>query len=161
MSKRFYQNEEDNDFTYFYPPSYNCPYEDYRFPNGPQMIPSGKFPQPMNQMPTGDQGPPTGTPTGPTTAPPPTPEPPMQEPTIDDINFTQGFLRTQIGKRVKVDFLIGTNMIIDKEGTLMKVGVSYIVLREINTGVMLMADIYSIKFVEIFGPGTNVSSGSF
>lgn len=68
--------------------------------------------------------------------------PPIQ----DDINYTQGYLKTQIGELVKIDFLIGSNLFIDKEGILRDVGISYVVLEEAN-GDMVMGDIYSIKFV--------------
>ena len=71
--------------------------------------------------------------------------PPVQ----DDINYTQGYLKTKIGEYVKIEFLIGTNLFIDKEGILKDVGISYVVLEEAGTGDELMADIYSIKFVSI------------
>jgi hypothetical protein len=74
------------------------------------------------------------------------PGPPVQQ----DINYNQGFLRTQIGRRVKIEFLIGTNMFIDREGTLVDVGISYILMREVQTNDLVMCDIYSIKFVKIF-----------
>lgn len=77
--------------------------------------------------------------------------PPVQ----DDINYTQGFLRTQIGRYVKIEFLIGTNLFIDREGILEKVGISYVVIREAGTGNKLMCDIYSIKFVEFFDDNSN------
>ena len=69
--------------------------------------------------------------------------PPIQ----DDINYTQGYLRTQIGKYVRIDFLIGTNLFIDKEGILREVGISYVVIEESGSGDMVMCDMYSIKFV--------------
>lgn len=74
----------------------------------------------------------------------------MEDPTLKNINFTQAYLRTQIGKRVKIDFLIGTNLFIDKEGTLLEVGISYIVIREATSNAKVMCDLYSIKFVTIF-----------
>lgn len=67
-----------------------------------------------------------------------------------DVEYTQGYLKTQIGKRIKVEFLIGTNMLIDREGTLIDVGISYIVIREVDTNDLLLCDIYSIKFVRFF-----------
>ena len=73
------------------------------------------------------------------------PGPPVQE----DINYTQGFLKTLIGRFVNVDFLIGTNMFVDRQGTLVAVGISYIVLREPQTNRLVMCDIYSLKFVNI------------
>ena len=74
----------------------------------------------------------------------------VPEPPIMDTQYTQGWLTTQIGKRVKVEFLIGTDMFIDREGTLVDVGISYIIINEIETDDLLLCDIYSIKFVRIY-----------
>lgn len=67
-----------------------------------------------------------------------------------DIMYTQGYLKSQIGARVKVEFLIGTNMLIDREGTLTDVGISYIIINEVETDDLLLCDIYSIKFVRFY-----------
>lgn len=69
---------------------------------------------------------------------------------VKDINYTQGWLTTQIGKYMKIEFLIGTNMLIDREGVLTEVGISYVVLRESGTQNTVMCDIYAIKFVTVF-----------
>lgn len=70
--------------------------------------------------------------------------------TLTDIYFTPGFLKTQIGKTMRVEFLMGTNApLVDRIGVLLAVGASYILLRPIQTQEMLMCDIYSIKFVTI------------
>ena len=61
--------------------------------------------------------------------------------------YTPAFLREQIGKLVRVEFLIGTNNLTDRTGILEDVGVSYILLRSIDSGNLLYCDIYSIKFV--------------
>lgn len=71
-------------------------------------------------------------------------------PVQQDINYNQGWLRTQIGQRVLVTFLLGTNSLQDRAGTLIGVGISYILLREAETDDVLMADIYSIKFVRVY-----------
>ncbi|EJE7233501.1 alginate lyase [Clostridium botulinum] len=92
---------------------------------------------------------PTPTPT-PTPAPAPSPNAQFMPSIQDDILYNQGFLKTQIGKRVKIEFLIGTNMLIDREGTLVGVGISYILIDEVDTNDLIMADMYSIKFVRIF-----------
>lgn len=63
--------------------------------------------------------------------------------------YTPAFLRQQIGKLVRVEFLIGTNNLTDRIGILEDVGASYILLRAIESGVLTYADIYSIKFVTI------------
>lgn len=96
------------------------------------------------------------TPSVPTPSTPSAPSAPQQpppsemQPPIFDINYTQGYLRTQIGKKVKVIFLIGTNLYIDREGVLTEVGISYIILKNETTRVTELCDIYSIKFVQFF-----------
>lgn len=63
--------------------------------------------------------------------------------------YTPAFLREQIGKLIRVEFLIGTSNLTDRTGILEDVGVSYILLRAIESGNLLYCDIYSIKFVSI------------
>lgn len=63
--------------------------------------------------------------------------------------YTPAFLRQQIGKLVRVEFLIGTNNMVDRVGILEDVGASYILLRSLESNTMVYADIYSIKFVTI------------
>lgn len=73
--------------------------------------------------------------------------------------YTPAFLRQQIGKLVRVEFLIGTNNLTDRIGILEDVGASYILLRSLESGVLTYADIYSIKFVTISPypvPGTTM-----
>lgn len=80
-------------------------------------------------------------------APPSTDSPPE---TVTDIYFTPGFLKTQIGRTMRVEFLLGTNApLVDRIGVLLAVGASYILLQPIETQQMIMCDIYSIKFVTI------------
>jgi hypothetical protein len=74
----------------------------------------------------------------------------MQSPTLTNINFTQAYLRTLIGRNVRVSFLIGTSLLVDRVGTLMEVGISYIVLKQLDANISTMADLYSIKFVDIY-----------
>lgn len=69
--------------------------------------------------------------------------------TVQNVLFTPGFLRTQIGRRVRVEFLIGTNNLTDRTGTLVAVGASYIIIRPIESDDLMLCDIYSIKFVTI------------
>lgn len=74
--------------------------------------------------------------------------------------YTPAFLREQIGKLVRVEFLIGTNNLTDRVGILEDVGASYILLRSVESGNLLYCDIYSIKFVAIsdtvyFRPDSN------
>lgn len=63
--------------------------------------------------------------------------------------YTPAFLREQIGKLVRVEFLIGTNNLTDRTGILEDVGASYILLRSIESDNLIYCDIYSIKFVTI------------
>lgn len=63
--------------------------------------------------------------------------------------YTPAFLREQIGKLIRVEFLIGTNNLTDRTGILEDVGVSYILLRSIESGNLVYCDLYSIKFVNI------------
>jgi hypothetical protein len=70
--------------------------------------------------------------------------------TVSSPLYTPGFLRTQIGKRMRVEFLIGTNNLTDRSGTLVAVGASYIIIRLVDSDDLMLCDIYSIKFVTIF-----------
>lgn len=86
---------------------------------------------------------------------------PTQEPPIDfapepgppvtmDRGYLQGYLRTVIGRYVRIDFIVGTNMFVDREGTLVDVGIDYVTLREAETDDIIICDLYSIKFVKVF-----------
>lgn len=63
--------------------------------------------------------------------------------------YTPAFLREQIGKLMRVEFLIGTNNLTDRVGILEDVGASYILLRSIENNNLVYADIYAIKFITI------------
>lgn len=74
--------------------------------------------------------------------------------------YIAGYLNTQIGKLIKVDFLVG-NTITDRTGVLVKVGVSYIIIRPIEVNGTLLCDMYSIKFVTIVERSTAPVFGGF
>lgn len=74
---------------------------------------------------------------------------PRLPPVVRDQEYLQGYLMTLIGEYVRVDFLIGTNTFIDKEGRLLDVGVDYIVLQEAESDDYVVGDLYSIKFVKV------------
>ena len=78
------------------------------------------------------------------------PSQPSQPPVITDKGYIQGYLQTVVGRYVKVEFILGTNMLIDREGTLVSVGIDHIVLREPETDDLVIADLYSIKFVRVY-----------
>lgn len=63
--------------------------------------------------------------------------------------YTPAFLREQIGKLMRVEFLIGTNNLVDRIGILEDVGASYILLRSVENDSLVYCDIYSIKFITI------------
>ena len=66
--------------------------------------------------------------------------------------YTPAFLREQIGKLVRVEFLIGTNNLVDRVGILQDVGASYILGGGGGGPGRGDCDIYSIKFVTISNP---------
>ena len=68
--------------------------------------------------------------------------------------YTPAFLREQIGKLMRVEFLIGTNNLVDRIGLLQDVGASYILLRSFENDSLVYCDIYSIKFITISTTGT-------
>ena len=67
--------------------------------------------------------------------------------------YTPAFLREQIGKLMRVEFLIGTNNLTDRIGILEDVGASYILLRSVESDNLIYCDIYSIKFITISSSG--------
>lgn len=69
--------------------------------------------------------------------------------TLKNSIYTPGFLRQQIGKLMRVEFLIGTNNLVDRIGILEQVGASYILLRSFENDSLVYCDIYSIKFITI------------
>jgi hypothetical protein len=82
-----------------------------------------------------------------------TPITPFNQPvpvTTENILFLNAFLKTVIGRRVTVDFLIGTNTLTDRTGTLLAVGANYIVINEVETDDILICDFFSIKFVKVY-----------
>lgn len=70
--------------------------------------------------------------------------------TTQSLEFMNGFLRTQIGKNVRVEFLIGTGTLVDKFGRLLAVGANYIVLRQAETDDIIVCDFFSIKFLTFY-----------
>jgi len=63
--------------------------------------------------------------------------------------YTPAFLRQYLGRLVRIEFLIGTNELVDRIGILEDVGASFVLLRSIESGNLLYGDIYAIKFVVI------------
>ena len=69
-----------------------------------------------------------------------TPQVPMtpdgydEEIDYDTVHALNGFLRTQIGRYMRVEQLVGSNTIQDRYGFLVGVGTNFIILQEITTG---------------------------
>lgn len=73
----------------------------------------------------------------------------------------QQILATNIGEYCYIDFLIGTQNLVRREGILYNVGVSFVVLYDPRGQSYEVCDLYSIKFVTFPVPGTiNVARGN-
>ena len=75
--------------------------------------------------------------------------------------YTPAFLIEQIGRLMRVEFLIGTNNMTDRIGILEDVGASYILLRSFENDSVVYCDIYSIKFITISTTGIYGSMNNF
>lgn len=149
---------EQNESGYYYPPIFRYPMDE----DETRRVPSTKKPL-TDTMPGGPTGVVQGIGgvggTAPAAAPSMEsgtlpglgviPQMSQMEPSVFDPGFLQAYLRRNIGKRVRIEFLIGTNVLTDRSGTLEEVGISYVVLRD-QAGSRLVCDLYSIKFVTVF-----------
>lgn len=140
-------------YPYYYPTYFRTPMGKGNSAAIGQMPPAG------GQTPTAPpmMGTTAGPPVESVTPAPVTPTPPPvtigQEPgppVTTDIGYTQAFLKTQIGKKVRIEFLIGTNTLTDRIGTIVGVGISYILIRLEETDDIMLGDIYAIKFVTFY-----------
>lgn len=68
----------------------------------------------------------------------------------ENLQYMNGFLRTQIGKYLRVEQLVTSNQIEDRFGYLVGVGLNYILLQQPGTGNITAIDYYSIKFVYVY-----------
>lgn len=67
--------------------------------------------------------------------------------TSDSIQYLNGFIRTQIGRRAQIQFLMGNSDLVTKDGYLLGVGSNYILINEIGTNDITACDFYNIKFI--------------
>lgn len=67
--------------------------------------------------------------------------------TAESIQYLNGFIRSQVGRYVTIEFLVGTNLLIEKEGFLIGVGANFILLNERGTSEIMACDFYNIKFI--------------
>lgn len=161
--KNQYENDElfeQNESGYYYPPVFRYPMDE----DDTRKIPSTKKPlHDSDAMPGGPTGGVQGfagvggtAPAAPASMESGTlpglgviPQMSQMEPSVFDPGFLQAYLRRNIGKRVRIEFLIGTNVLTDRTGTIEEVGISYVVLRDPG-GNKLVCDLYSIKFITIY-----------
>ena len=68
----------------------------------------------------------------------------------ESLQYMNGFLRTQVGRPVQVDFLVGTNSIVTRSGILLAVGANFILINETETDDILACDFYNNKFVRFY-----------
>ncbi|HIU25448.1 MAG TPA: hypothetical protein IAC50_02975 [Candidatus Copromorpha excrementigallinarum] len=66
------------------------------------------------------------------------------------IQYQNGFFRTQIGRYVKVEQLVGSNSIEEYYGFLIGVGINYIVLQDYDSDNIRVLDIYGIKNMYVY-----------
>ena len=78
--------------------------------------------------------------------------PPGYQETLDynSLQYANGFYRTQIGRYVRVDQLMGSNSMTTQEGFLIGVGYNYIILQEGFTENIIVVDIYSVKNMYVY-----------
>lgn len=68
-------------------------------------------------------------------------------------NDVTAYLYNQKGKYVKVEFLFGDNIHMEKTGTLEEVGKDYIAIRENGTNSIIVCATNRVKFINIFEYG--------
>lgn len=67
--------------------------------------------------------------------------------TAESIQYLNGFIRTQVGRRAQIQFLIGNAELVEKDGFILGVGANYILINEIGTDDITACDFYNIKFI--------------
>lgn len=70
--------------------------------------------------------------------------------TPESLQYLNGFIRTQIGRRVTIDFLVGSNNMVSKSGYLLGVATNYILINELDTTDITTCDFYNIKFIRFY-----------
>lgn len=72
------------------------------------------------------------------------------EVTRESLQYLNGFIRTQIGRRVTIDFLIGSDNLTSKTGYLLAVAQNYLLLNELDTNDVTACDLYTMKFIRFY-----------
>lgn len=73
--------------------------------------------------------------------------------TVEMKGSMQAILSNNIGEYVLIEFIIGTESLVRKQGLLYSVGTSYVTLFDDVNNNYIVCDIFSIKFVYFFHPG--------
>lgn len=66
------------------------------------------------------------------------------------IQYLNSFARTQIGRMVQINFMMGTNTVQTLEGTLLGVGTNFILINERGTRNVTACDFYNVKYIRFF-----------
>ena len=64
--------------------------------------------------------------------------------------YISGYLCSQTGKYVRLEFLFGEQTHVEKTGVLREVGRNYIVMQEMGTNNMIVSPLDKIKFINIY-----------
>lgn len=68
--------------------------------------------------------------------------------TMTNTAYIPAYLRHQIGRWMRIEFLVG-NILEEKVGQLLDVGASYLILKMLEPSTTMLCDLYSIKFITI------------
>lgn len=69
---------------------------------------------------------------------------------VSDVQAFTGFLSTQIGRYMRVEQLIGSNIMEERFGFLVGIGTNFIILQEITTGNIMVIDLFTIRMTYIY-----------
>lgn len=70
--------------------------------------------------------------------------------TAESIEYLNGFLRTQLGRRVRLEFIVGTSNLESRDGILLAVGANFILINLENSNDLMACDFYNLKFVTFY-----------
>lgn len=70
--------------------------------------------------------------------------------TGESIEYLNGFIRTQLGRRVKLEFLVGTSNLETRDGILLAVGANFILINVENSNDLMACDFYNLKFITFY-----------
>ena len=68
----------------------------------------------------------------------------------NSVQYLNGIFRTQIGRYVRIQQLVGSNITEYYEGFLIGVGINYIILQDYLSGNIRILDIYGIKSMYVY-----------